>query len=485
MNKAKILVVDDNKDLTTVIVARLQKHGLNAEAVNSGKEALEYASKNTPDLIILDLLMPEMDGYEVSNRLRAEKNTANIPIIMLTAKDSQKDKVKALKMGIDDYITKPYNSEELTARIEAVLRRSKRAAAEPEAKGVSVEDKKRLDFLKYLIEKDVRKIEPEYNMSSQNGYGYKIAADFFEKKDGSELEDLKYIAEKQVFKKDFFDKILLCPYCFHHDINVRETCPSNHSADITVAEMIHHYQCGYVGTEAEYMEGIKYVCPKCRKELKHIGVDYDKPGRTYVCNSTGEKFTEPDIYCQCRSCKKFFEADDAVRQDIYTFAVMDRINEVATQGRFTEMNLELELIDQDVDVYNMRYFRTKFSEELKRCQTFKRSLTLILVSIANFDDILQAKGETTSKGLLKDLTRILKENLWSVDIPARYEKNSFINLLPEADKKRAKKIIAMIKEKTTSLTNEGLEIIIKTVSFPEDADNEETLLEKLVKSRPV
>ena len=149
MSKPDILVVDDDEDVSKLIAARLEKDGFQAHAVYSGKEALKYVRKNAIDLILLDLFMPEMDGYEVSNRLRAHKDTADIPIIMLTVKDSTRDKVKALKMGIDDYITKPYEAEELVARIEAVLRKSKIRTAETEAEteGIKTASRKRRDYV--------------------------------------------------------------------------------------------------------------------------------------------------------------------------------------------------------------------------------------------------------------------------------------------------------------------------------------------------
>jgi diguanylate cyclase (GGDEF)-like protein len=486
MDKAKILVVDDEKDMADMIAMRLDYHGFQVHAVYDGSQAVSYTKKELPDLIVLDLLMPNMDGYAVSGELRGDEKTSDIPIIMLTAKNTQNDKVKALQMGIDDYVTKPFNPEELIARIEAVLRRTKTVPVlSREAQSMSAEDKKRLEFLEYLAKEKIERIEPEYNMAARNGYTYKVAADFFKTTDGSEIEQLKYLADKQVLTKEFFDKVLLCPYCFNHDINVRETNPTNHSANINVVDMVNHFSCGYVGGEGEFLQGIKYVCPKCHKELRHIGVDYDKPGKIYLDMVTGEKFTEPEIYCQCRNCKNLFDADDAVRREIPAFVVMARAAEAVKQGGFTEINLEQELMDQEINVYNLRFFRRKFSEEIERAITFKRPLSLALVSVTNFEDILYAKGEVVARGLLKRLTTACKENLWNADILARYKKNSFINLLPEADKKDMEEAVNKFKETLAPLIADGLEVEVQSVSFPKDAETEEKLLEKLVKSRAI
>jgi len=123
MIKKHILLVDDELDIAQTMAMCLELRGYHVEVANSGKEALLKA-KEHPDLILLDVMMPGMNGYETCNSLRQDHDTKNIPIIMLTAKSAPKDKVEGLQMGADDYITKSAELEELFARIEALLRRS-------------------------------------------------------------------------------------------------------------------------------------------------------------------------------------------------------------------------------------------------------------------------------------------------------------------------------------------------------------------------
>ena len=128
MGKPRILLIDDEKLATDLISARLEANGFEVSAANSPEAALDFLKTNKPDLILLDLIMPGMNGYEVLDKIRAGNTTKDIPVIMLTAKMVQADKVKALNKGLDDYMTKPYDSEELLARINAVLKRSKSSA---------------------------------------------------------------------------------------------------------------------------------------------------------------------------------------------------------------------------------------------------------------------------------------------------------------------------------------------------------------------
>ena len=134
-----ILVVDDERNIVKLARLYLNRDGYQVEAAYDGAEALEKAKSLRPDLIILDIMMPEMDGLAVCRELR---KTSNVPIIILTARDDDVDRIVGLELGADDYITKPFNPRELVARVKAVLRR---ASNEPPAQPVLEADGVRLD----------------------------------------------------------------------------------------------------------------------------------------------------------------------------------------------------------------------------------------------------------------------------------------------------------------------------------------------------
>ncbi len=125
---AEVLVVEDEPDIRNLIVLHLSREGFRCRTAKSGPEALREARAATPDLVILDLMLPDLDGLEVCRRLRSDAATATIPIIMLTAKADEVDRVVGLEMGADDYVVKPFSPKELIARIRAVLRRARPAA---------------------------------------------------------------------------------------------------------------------------------------------------------------------------------------------------------------------------------------------------------------------------------------------------------------------------------------------------------------------
>ena len=140
--KQTILVVDDEADLVELIGLNLERNGFDVVVARDGPSALDRARKHRVDLVVLDLMLPGLDGTEVARRLRADPATAHVPIIMLTAKGEETDVVVGLAVGADDYMTKPFSMKVLVARVKAVLRRGvgKSAAAAAADEGGPAEE---------------------------------------------------------------------------------------------------------------------------------------------------------------------------------------------------------------------------------------------------------------------------------------------------------------------------------------------------------
>ncbi|EGT3616281.1 response regulator transcription factor [Clostridium perfringens] len=124
MTNKKVLIVDDEEHIRELIKFNLKKEGYDTAVAVNGTEALKTIKENKFDLILLDLMLPEIDGLEVCKEIRRNEETSDIPVMMITAKGEEFDKVLGLELGADDYITKPFSIRELMARIKALLRRS-------------------------------------------------------------------------------------------------------------------------------------------------------------------------------------------------------------------------------------------------------------------------------------------------------------------------------------------------------------------------
>lgn len=123
-DKKTILVVDDEKNIRDLLVFNLQNEGYNTLEAEDGLQAVDIALKENPDLILLDVMLPKLDGKSVCKKLRYSLNMSNIPILMISAKDTETDKIVGLEIGADDYITKPFQIREVIARVKANLRKS-------------------------------------------------------------------------------------------------------------------------------------------------------------------------------------------------------------------------------------------------------------------------------------------------------------------------------------------------------------------------
>ncbi len=135
MAKPRILIIEDERGLSDVLSYNLQREGYDTVVANDGREGLRKAQTQPPDLVILDLMLPGLDGLEVCRQLRAGKPTARVPILMLTAKGEETDQVVGFSVGADDYVTKPFSVKVLLQRVRALQRR-----ADPQSEPVGVID---------------------------------------------------------------------------------------------------------------------------------------------------------------------------------------------------------------------------------------------------------------------------------------------------------------------------------------------------------
>ena len=186
--KETILIVEDEKDIVKMLEYNLKKEGYKILVAHDGEDALDMANTKLPDLILLDLMLPGVDGLEVCKELKAERKTSAIPVIMLTAKAQESDKVIGLELGADDYVTKPFSPRELLARIKAVLRRVKENDKLPEILKIgdltmdfskialTVKDKpvvltsKEFELLKTLIKAKGRMLSRDYLLDNIWGF---------------------------------------------------------------------------------------------------------------------------------------------------------------------------------------------------------------------------------------------------------------------------------------------------------------------------
>lgn len=186
----KILVVEDDKDIASLVAHHLERAGYITETLNVGTDVVPHVSREPPDLVVLDLMLPELSGLEICRTIRSTPSIADVPVIMLTAKSEETDRLIGLELGADDYVTKPFSPKELVARVGAVLRRVGRGSAADsllrygplvvdnarhvvslDGRDVKLTAKEFL-LLKYLVEHRGRVLSRDVLLSDVWGYTY-------------------------------------------------------------------------------------------------------------------------------------------------------------------------------------------------------------------------------------------------------------------------------------------------------------------------
>ena len=186
---SRIFVVEDDQDIADLVAHHLTRAGFSCDLFATGPDGLDAVRRQLPDLVVLDLMLPGLSGYEICRMMRADSATAAVPIIMLTARAQEEDRVKGLELGADDYVTKPFSPRELVARVRAVLRRTQpygperilrvgplvidldRHEVTADGRGVSLTAKEFL-LLQYLIEHRGRVLSRDLLLSDVWGYQY-------------------------------------------------------------------------------------------------------------------------------------------------------------------------------------------------------------------------------------------------------------------------------------------------------------------------
>jgi DNA-binding response OmpR family regulator len=130
--RQRVIIIEDERDIVELVRYNFRKEGFEVESFSRGREGLEYLRRNSADLVLLDILLPDEDGFEICKRLRADERLKALPVIFLTAKSEEMDRVLGLEIGADDYVVKPFSPRELVARVKAVLRRQERVAEKRE-----------------------------------------------------------------------------------------------------------------------------------------------------------------------------------------------------------------------------------------------------------------------------------------------------------------------------------------------------------------
>lgn len=315
IEKKRILIIDDEIDVLEPLCDVLQSEGYLIETAKTGKEALAKAQNLFFNVALIDMNLPDMLGTEVLQILK-NKYPSMIKII-ITGNATLQNAIEAANLGISAYILKPIDVENVDATIKKLLMNFELPA--------SLRKPQIMSLLKAIKVGTVTKFVPSF--SYEKGIFYPDLEKFDPTSD-IDYHVFEEIEKYGILRREFYDSGLACPSCGSLKVSIKFRCPSCGSTDIDKGEAIEHLYCGHIDKYGEFARGEKMICPKCRRELKALGVDYRKKGLFFKCGICPNIMPMPIYNYTCGGCGESSTANYLDIKKFYTFVVESKDNKL-------------------------------------------------------------------------------------------------------------------------------------------------------------
>lgn len=345
---SRILTMSSNVNLTEQIASVLHKAGFAVSSVSAGLEGLKMLGEEQFELIIIEEPLSDADAWSVCR----QAHSFGSPIIFLGKQSQVEAWGRAEEVGFDFYFKKPFSYPGLIARVKALLRRyrlpSRVAPGEAEVttkarqalkaepiptpqrmteveppervvKEAPALDPRVLKLLEKMLAGEYVQIAPVVNLASKIGFSYPGVSGLLRTDEKETAEILESLAQHNILEKQFFEILFSCPKCESFQIQLSIRCPACHSQQLTRCSVLEHFPCGHIGTEEVFVTEKGYLCPKCRKELKAVGLDYRNLGTHYKCQSCGELCSSPTEEYHCLKCQAYFPKYEAREVTLYSY----------------------------------------------------------------------------------------------------------------------------------------------------------------------
>ncbi len=299
---------------------------------------------------------------------------------------------------------------------------------------------------------------PIPSANKTTGYIYPALQPLFPKEDIGVLETLEYLEGQRLLTGEFVSRSYGCTHCGCAFLNFVETCTDCGSGDLRTEELIHHFKCAYVGEMSDFKQGQNFVCPKCDRTLKHIGVDYDKASVVYHCKACSNVFQEPQIMTSCYNCWRETEPENQIIRDIQSYSITS-IGENA--ARYGMDSLLQTILESRMDTIPFDVFKEFFRLEIARIERYKVSTScLVLMRLGGIEEIYGRLGKRATE-VFNELSEALKAQLRNSDIFSVRDENIFLIILTETPKENAELAISRLEERIISLLSSNLKMEFK------------------------
>lgn len=259
---------------------------------------------------------------------------------------------------------------------------------------------------------------------------------------------LEELAGQGLLSRVFFDRVHVCSRCPSSRLNVREECPSCSSSNLKEESLIHHYRCANLARESLFMQGRELICPKCRKELRHYAVDYDRPGLTFLCRSCGNSASEPNVGFVCMDCGGHTSGEAAELRSWYHYELTPAGVAAVESGFLPHLTLD-SLIGGKTGAYSWRDFRMLLRFQWAVVSHYERNAMGVAMTVVNRDAVQAKLGGWGLSRALALLTEILSQNLRQCDAVTAAEDTLYL-LLPETEPHHTEILLARFKDAVRS-----------------------------------
>jgi hypothetical protein len=331
-------------------------------------------------------------------------------------------------------------------------------------------------LLRFMASRN-REIMPMATSRRRNGYVYPLLDPFLDNSDSGILETLDFLHEQKLVTGRFITKSHFCSHCDCAFLNFEETCPHCDSHDLRIDELIHHFKCAYTGESSEFRQGNdRLVCPKCERQLQHIGVDYDKPSIVYQCNDCNHTFQDPKIISTCFDCGRSTEPENQSIRTIQAYSLTSIGQNTALYGM---ESLFTNILETELKLYSFSAFRDFFMIEAARIKRYRQSnSSLVMIHFKGLDQLYVHMGKE-AKNVFAELSAVFNSILRTTDITTARNESLFLVVMTETNKDQAQIAVNRLKEGVEALFANNLdfqlEIDVMIEQIKEDTDTNVTL----------
>ncbi len=322
----------------------------------------------------------------------------------------------------DQVLVRPFNHIDYLRRVERLLLSTKKANIE------EIKEPAYLGFLKRAIQTERRILKPVYDPELPAGFFYPQVAESF----GPGVDDaalLEHLVALGMCRKQIDNRFRACPQCGGTHLNYRQTCPRCESLDFSIETIIHHFACGHMDSFENYNDDGDLVCPKCRKQLRQIGLDYEKPAMNARCVACAHVFSDSRIEVQCQSCMHLCPPDKTLERTIYSYELTAPAEDAVVSNQVIAVDLGSVLKNQNTGLYAKQYFVHELGREMARFTRYRIPSSLLLMRLNNLHEV-QTRHPDRAVEYISSIFSIVAKHLRTLDLSCVWSQNMLAVLLP-------------------------------------------------------